>query len=481
MPVDLSDSSDTQQQANNNNNNNKFFYKSIIYCNQDKPKWHEVVSVSIPHGKTIDEIKRTFLRFLIRNRSIDGRDKTKVLGVCYLQITNEDGSAIAETQHCALPMIKLDGGDDSSSSTAAGGGDYYYPLRNLPPALRTTVVKSMSSSSSSSSGPAAGGGGGGGASEKMRDYLDVRVKVVSTQLTQNVTLLNLLSFATDVRPDCDRYASLLTYLDELGSLSDEQSAEIVKFLQATLDKLIDILLDLNNVNNNNNNNNSVKTPLLNGSNNNNGGGGGGGATPAGTLSERTLKMHTQRIQPRVFEILVSIFQIIENQSKFASFRTVIDAYLAKNFCITLAHRPLLRIFHELMSSVCERYAMHHVFASADCASIGEGGGGASDVVAAAAITTTPTLTTGAGASFGSPSSPPSRVSSTSLASCGVGAAAAAAAASANVANEDTRSMSASVGTGNGTGTELIINTIKSMEYIFKFAFRSRELFAVYCR
>lgn len=132
-----------------------------------------------------------------------------------------------------------------------------------------------------------------------------------------VTLLNLLSFPTEIKPDTDRYRSLLTYLDELLSVSDEQSAEIVKFLQAILDKLIDILLDLKIVGDDDTNN-----------------------KPA-------YEMHRKQIQPRVFEILVVIFQIIDNQSKFASFRTVIDAYLSKNFCITLAHKPLLRIFMEV--------------------------------------------------------------------------------------------------------------------------------------
>ena len=152
--------------------------------------------------------------------------------------------------------------------------------------------------------------------------------MVSTQLTQNVTLLNLLSFSTEQKPDAQRYQSLLTYLDELLSVKDEQSAEIVKFLQAILDKLIDILLDL-------------KPPQ-----------------PQDNSSEdsEAYEIHSKKIQKRVFEILVAIFQIIENQNKFASFRTVIDAYLSKNFCITLAHRPLLRIFHELMTHVCEKYS-----------------------------------------------------------------------------------------------------------------------------
>jgi hypothetical protein len=120
----------------------------------------------------------------------------------------------------------------------------------------------------------------------------------------------------------------LTYLEELLSVKDEQSAEIVKFLQAILDKLIDIILDL-------------KTKY---------------SKDASNISEKTYEIHSKKIQHGVFEILIAIFQIIENQNKFASFRTVIDAYLSKNFCTTLAHRPLLRIFYELMSEIYERYS-----------------------------------------------------------------------------------------------------------------------------
>ncbi len=102
-----------------------------------------------------------------------------------------------------------------------------------------------------------------------------------------MTLLNLLSFPTEIKPDAERYQSLLTYLDELLSVKDEQSAEIVKFLQAILDKLIDILLDL-------------KTKHT---------------KEAATIDEKAYEIHSKKIQTRVFEILVSIFQIIENQSK----------------------------------------------------------------------------------------------------------------------------------------------------------------------
>jgi hypothetical protein len=210
-----------------------------------------------------------------------------------------------------------------------------------------------------------------------------------------VTLLNLLSFPTEATPDAERYQSLLTYLDELLSVKEEQSAEIVKFLQAILDKLIDLLLD-------------VRTKYTKETNN---------------IGEKALEMHSKQIQPRVFDILVAIFQIIENQNKFASFRTVMDAYLSKNFCITLAHRPLLRIFYEHMSAIYDKYnteSFNKQLSHSDKQSYQS-----------------------------------SQLSLTRLES------------------NELYTPCADKETENG------INIIKSMEYIFKFAFRSRELLALY--
>lgn len=229
-----------------------------------------------------------------------------------------------------------------------------------------------------------------------------------------MTLLNLLSFQTDAKPDAGHYQSLLTYLDELLSVKDEQSAEIVKFLQAILDKLIDILLDL-------------KTKYT--------------RQDANQQNEnKAYEIHSKQIQPRVFEILVAIFQIIENQNKFASFRTVIDAYLSKNFCITLAHRPLLRIFYEIINGVYEKYSVNSQFQAPQISS---------NTRSESNLHLTPSITLSKN-SIGNRNSGLS--STTSLCS---------------TVQEDK--------------DENVINTIKSMEYIFKFVFRSRELLSLYSR
>jgi hypothetical protein len=235
----------------------------------------------------------------------------------------------------------------------------------------------------------------------------------------------------------------LKYLNELIAVKDEQSAEIVKFLQAILDKLIDILLDLK----------TKHTKDLS------------------SISERTLEIHTKQIQPRVFEILVAIFQIIENQNKFASFRTVIDAYLSKNFCITLAHRPLLRIFYELMCHVHDKYS-NWVSSNANASQTLNGNLTITSLTGTPQINMaqsesnlyahTPQLHLSASIHNGSVSKS-TRQSDTS-----------------NTA-DNTRSSNSSLPPGEERESENVINTIKSMEYVFKFAFRSRELLTLYNR
>ena len=204
-----------------------------------------------------------------------------------------------------------------------------------------------------------------------------------------MTLLNLLSFSTNDIPSVEKYEQLLVNLDKLLDVKDDQSAEIVKFLQAILDKHIDILLDL----------------------------------------------HTNKIQIRVFEILMAIFQIIENQNKFASFRTVIDAYLSKNFCITLAHQPLLRIFNEILTNIIERFSKES---------------SSTIMIESDASLTSGAHLTSKSISFSSTSY--SRANVTSLSS--------------NRHDEKFYNE---------------IDTLTSMEYIFKVAFRSRELLSLYNR
>lgn len=336
---------------------NYFQYKSIIYSKQEKPKWHEIIKISIPSGKKVERIRNTYLRFVIRTRaSINdaNKDKIKYYGKSYLKITNEDGSAIEDKSNLQLHVIKIDDTDFISTDELSK----FIKLKptNLPIEIKQGVSQTSLTNGISS------------VCDKNKEFLLLKVNVVSTQLTQNATLLKLLSFQTEKKPDEQSYKQLKSYLDELFEVKDKQSAEIVKFLQPLFEKLIGILLDLKMKNNQ-------------------------------TIEESVNDKHKNEIQPLVFKILVSIFQIIDNQNKFASFRDVVDAYLNKHFSITLAHRPLFKLLIRNIRAIYE-YFCHQLEKK-----------------------------------------------------------------SGKLLNE--------------SALENILNAIKSMEYIFKFAFKSRDLLHVY--
>ena len=59
----------------------------------------EIIKISIPSGKKVERIRNTYLRFILRTRSLnEGNkvDKLKYYGKSYLKTTNEDGSAIED-------------------------------------------------------------------------------------------------------------------------------------------------------------------------------------------------------------------------------------------------------------------------------------------------------------------------------------------------------------------------------------------------
>ena len=169
-------------------------------------------------------IKKAYVRFLIRKRPLNEKEETKIIGRCYLQITNEDGSAIQDN-HSFVSMSEV-----RSDEVISTDGVFIRLKTPLSIQKHSQIAQPYPTP------------------DRLKDFIEIKVKVVSTQLTQNVTLLNLLSFKTEPRPSQEQYYQLLSNLDKLLSVKDQQSAEIVKFLQAILDKLIDILLDLKKVN-----------------------------------------------------------------------------------------------------------------------------------------------------------------------------------------------------------------------------------------
>lgn len=296
-PINLSDDESDYKRI--------FMHKSIVYCKQDRPKWNEIIKISIPNGKKVEQIKNTYVRFLMRSRYLNGT--IKIYGVAYLKLTNEDGSAIKDIDYRPLSITRIENSDLKVNEN--------HDLCFMP--IKSSIVQSILFSSGHT--PVSG-------SNVNREYLTIKVNVVSTQLTQNAILLKLLSFSTESQPNETHFNNLKGYLNELFELKARQSAEIVKFLQPLFEKLIDILLDLN-------------------------------LKHSSAISDDILNKHKNEIQPLVFKTLIMIFGTInDDQKKYSGFRNVVDIYLNKNFSITLAHRPLLRLFINNLHQVLERFA-----------------------------------------------------------------------------------------------------------------------------
>ena len=85
-----------------------------------------------------------------------------MIGVCYLLITKKDGSAIQDT-HCFLAMNKIENENDLANLDG-----YFYQLK-ASHQKAGEVLKAITFQQS----------------DKLKDFIEVKVKVVSTQLTQN--------------------------------------------------------------------------------------------------------------------------------------------------------------------------------------------------------------------------------------------------------------------------------------------------------
>ena len=86
-----------------------------------------------------------------------------MIGRCYLQITNEDGSAIQDCRSI-LPMHKIENESDLVVTPDFIG------IKSPPSLYKLSSIHQPNPNA---------------ATEKHKDFIDVKVKVQSTQLTQN--------------------------------------------------------------------------------------------------------------------------------------------------------------------------------------------------------------------------------------------------------------------------------------------------------
>uniref|UniRef100_A0A7N8WL44 Dedicator of cytokinesis 1 n=1 Tax=Mastacembelus armatus TaxID=205130 RepID=A0A7N8WL44_9TELE len=235
-------------------------YKSVIYYQVKQPRWFETIKVAIP----IEDVNRSHLRFTFRHRSSqDSKDKSeKIFALSFVKLMRYDGTTLRDGEH-DLIVYKVN--LKSPSAILAGRCDRdekgYSAIGKSTQNLGSCTIS--------------------------KDSFQISTLVCSTKLTQNVDLLGLLKWRSNI--------SLLQ--QNLRQLMKVEGGEVVKFLQDTLDALFNIMME---------------------------------------------NSDSDTFDTLVFDALVFIIGLIADR-KFQHFNPVLETYIRKHFSATLAYTKLTKV------------------------------------------------------------------------------------------------------------------------------------------
>lgn len=229
-------------------------YKSVIYYHDDKPKWNETFKIQLP----IEEFKNCHMRFMFKHRSSsDSKDKMeKPFGMSYVKLMQENGTTLQDACH-KLNVYKFDKKYDENTKLN------YLTLPSIHDLEKSTKPSAP------------------GFTWASKDVLSIETNLCSTKLTQDVVLLGLLNWTSDI--------SLLE--DSLKALIKVDEKEMVKFLPDILDALFNILVQNEN---------------------------------------------REKYDDLVFKCLLRLIEIIFDY-QYQHFQSVLDLYINENFSATLAY------------------------------------------------------------------------------------------------------------------------------------------------
>lgn len=263
-------------------------HKSCIFYHSNSPKWNESIKINVP----LSEFDNAHIRIEFRHCSTKDREK-KFLGFSFLPLSDEDGTVIADGSH-ELYLYKCDPQlwEDESLNLSK--------YTSLPYGPNAKFIISNSNSNSLKSGS------NQNFIHSNRELINVNTFLLSTKLTQNSNLLNLLRWRELIkRNNKDFEIALRKVLDLKGE-------EIVKFLQDILDTLFDTF----------------------------------------TLYSASEDDYSALI----FKVLIYIFLLMD-EPKYLHFRPVLDTYASAHFSATLVYKGLLACVKKCLeySSVVEKH------------------------------------------------------------------------------------------------------------------------------
>uniref|UniRef100_A0A3Q3ILQ4 Dedicator of cytokinesis 1 n=1 Tax=Monopterus albus TaxID=43700 RepID=A0A3Q3ILQ4_MONAL len=248
-------------------------YKSVIYYQVKQPRWFETIKVAIP----IEDVNRSHLRFTFRHRSSqDSKDKSeKIFALSFVKLMRYDGTTLRDGEH-DLIVYKAEAKKLEDSSL----------YLNLPATKLELEEKGYSTTGKSSQNL--------GNFILSKDSFQISTLVCSTKLTQNVDLLGLLKWRSNM--------SLLQ--QNLRQLMKVEGGEVIKFLQDTLDALFNIMME---------------------------------------------NSDSDTFDTLVFDALVFIIGLIADR-KFQHFNPVLETYIRKHFSATLAYTKLNKVLKNYMDN-----------------------------------------------------------------------------------------------------------------------------------
>ncbi|XP_026880343.2 dedicator of cytokinesis protein 4 isoform X2 [Electrophorus electricus] len=228
-------------------------FHSLVLYHSNSPRWSEMIKLSVP----LELFRATHLRFEFRHCSTKEKGEKKLFGFSFVPLMQEDGRTLPDGTH-ELIVHKCE--ETANLQESSRYLKLSFSKASLQPGQNQTIKNS-------------------------KESFWILSQLCSTKLTQNGDMLDLLKWRT--HPD--------RIMDCLSKLKDIDGAEIVKFLQDTLDTLFAVL---------------DESP--------------------------------QRYGLKVFDCLVHVINLLQD-SKFQHFKPIMDNYIEHHFAGALSYRDLIRV------------------------------------------------------------------------------------------------------------------------------------------